>query len=388
MDNQNTKYLDSHVEEDDSIFSNIIIILIVIGALWLIFGFGKEKFTSNQSGMEMPLISNPKSVVSPDGMMGVNSNKDLMAELTNASPQYTRNPSVLSKAQQRIESDNPADMTPDVRSLVEMNAISQADSKGMSCNLLGINPKKLSKYKKKFYSMYKHQIECPKNCGLGPVGTRDCYFDRLGMKKCGMDGDDKSCGGIFTTQYNNPDVFALGYLALDNNNSRPCATCTFKSSGNNLNRSDIAEDVSVFDNTPLKEGFDMIEGFKVYDNKNAQMESYDNLPESTKVADEKRMFQKNYTNANVSNFVDFENNVYQNSIGETQVDKLAEIRSGACASGTCGLQSYGKSIANVYDKLLDTPAYTNRASCDPNAITGLLEDASSASGYANYNWSN
>jgi hypothetical protein len=87
-------------------------------------------------------------------------------------------------------------------------------------------------------------------------------------------------------------------------------------------------------------------------------------------------------NANVSNYVDFENNVMLNSTGgETQVDKLAEIRT--CVSGTCGLSSYGKSIANVYDKLLDTPAYTNRASCDPNAITGVLEDASMSSGYAN-----
>ncbi len=386
MDIQNMKYLDSTQEEKDSTFSNIIIILVVIGALWIIFGQRKEKFEDNQNGMEMPLMSKNNSVVSPDGMMRQVSNSDLMAEISDATSQYDRNASVLSKAQRKAESQIPADMTPDVRSLKAMNAISQADSKGMSCNMLGINPNKLSKYKKKFYSMYKHQVECPKNCGLGPVGTRDCYFDRLGMKKCGMDEDDASCGGIFTTKYNNPDVFALGYLALDNNNERPCVTCTTKPSYNNLNRADIAEDVSVFDNTPLKEGFDMIEGFN-NTSKNLK-ESYDNLPESTKKADSKRLDQKNYTNANVSNFVDFENNVYLNSIGETPVDKMAEIRTSQCASGTCGLQSYGKSIANVYDKLLDTPAYTNRASCDPNAITGLLEDASYASGYANYNWSN
>jgi hypothetical protein len=67
--------------------------------------------------------------------------------------------------------------------------------------------------------------------------------------------------------------------------------------------------------------------------------------------------------------------------GETQVDKLAEIRT--CVSGTCGLSSYGQNIASVYNKLLETPAYTNRASCDPNAITGILEDATMSSGYAN-----
>ena len=111
-------------------------------------------------------------------------------------------------------------------------------------------------------------------------------------------------------------------------------------------------------------------------------QNYDDLPASTQEADAKRLFQQNVSNANVSNYVDFENNVMLNSTGgETQVDKLAEIRT--CVSGTCGLSSYGKSIANVYDKLLDTPAYTNRASCDPNAITGVLEDASMSSGYAN-----
>ena len=67
--------------------------------------------------------------------------------------------------------------------------------------------------------------------------------------------------------------------------------------------------------------------------------------------------------------------------GETQVDKIAEIRT--CISGTCDLGSYGKSIGSVYDKLLETPAYTNRASCNPNSITGVLEDASASSGYAN-----
>jgi hypothetical protein len=380
MDIQNMRYLDSSKEDDDSTFSNIIIILVVVGALWLIFGPTKERFSDNQSGMQIPLMPTSDSVVSPTGMMGVRSNANLMAELTNASDQYDANASVLTPVQKQIEDNIPADMTPDVRSLKAMDAISQADSKGMSCNMLGINPKKLSKYKKKYYSMYKHQVECPKNCGLGPVGTRDCYFDRLGMKKCGMDGDDKACGGIFTTEYNNPDVFALGYLALDNNNKRPCVTCTLRPSGNNLNRADIAENVTVFDNTPLKEGFVNLGS--------SDSNAYDSLPAETKAADEKRMFQKNVSDANVSNYVDFENNVYLNSIGETPVDKMAEIRSGSCASGTCGLQSYGKSIANVYDKLLDTPAYTNRASCNPDSITGFLEDASYASGYANYNWSN
>ncbi len=399
-DLQNTK------SNEDSTITNIILIVIVVGALWYLFGPSRESFQDEKQN----------SSVSPDGMMGRYNPGNIMATLTNASDQYDSNASVSSNS---LENTNPANMTPDERSLVAMNEISKADSKGMSCNLLGINPEKLSSYKKKFYSLYKHQIECPKNCGLGPVGTRDCYMDRLGMKKCGMNDDDEACGGVFTTQYNNPDVFALGYLALDNNNSKPCATCTFQPSGNNLNRSDIAEDVSVFDSSPLK-GYGgstssnvlggILEGFGPTDrsgksgkkpnqqtktkskpgkksvNKKEKfgmiMENYADLPDDVKATDAKIAAQKNVTEANVSNFVDFENNVYQNSIGETPVDKMAEIRT--CVSGTCGLRSYGKSIANVYDKLLDTPAYTNRGSCDPNFINGILEDASIADNYANY----
>ena len=246
------------------------------------------------------------------------------------------------------------------------NDISQ-DNSNTSCNLLGIDSSKLSDYKKKFYSMYKHQIECPKNCGLSKVGTRDCYMDKIGMKKCGID-NDKDCQGIFTSDYNNPDVYALGYLALDQNNSKPCATCT-SDKNNNLNRSSISDNVSVFDDTPLKNYSH--EGFRNMNNIN--FDKYEYLSDDTKKIDEDRMLKKNISDANVSNYVNFENNVYQNSIGVTPVDKMAEIRT--CTSGTCGLKSYGKNINNAYDKLLNTPAYTDRNSCNPNSITGILEDA-------------
>ncbi len=395
----------SSKKSEDTI-TNIVIIVVVIAVLWYLFGHRLEFFADND--MQVEIDSKSSSVVSPDGMMGTGSNSNLMADITSAKNFIDKNASIDSTgAGSNASSDiipqenNPVFMTPADRSLVAMNQISQNDSKGTGCNLLGINPSKLSNYKKKFYSMYKHQIECPKNCGLSKVGTRDCYMDRLGMKKCGMDSDDSACGGVFTYDYNNPDVFALGYLALDNNNARPCATCTFKPSGNNLNRSSIAEDVTVFDSAPLppynpmgnmantapetasevKEGF---RSMRSLSKENFRMikENYEDLPEATKQADAQRMSQQNVSNANVSNYVDFENNVYLNSTsGETQVDKLAELRT--CKSGTCGLSSYGKSIANVYDKLLDTPAYTNRASCNPNYITGVLEDASMSSDFAN-----
>lgn len=373
-------------KKDNSTFLNIIIILAILFVIW--FFINKNNKDTFDDVMEQEM--NVKNLVSNNGMMRPAASSNLMAELSNSKQFSDSYESILTPRQEVADSTNTSLMTPDERSLAAMNKISQVDSKETSCNLLGINPSKLSNYKKKFYSMYKHQIECPKNCNLSTYGDQDCYMNQLGMKKCGMNADDSACGGIFTYDYNNPDVFALGYLAVDNNNAKPCVTCTFDKSGNLLNRSSIAEDVTVFNNSPLppynplSPKSEMIEGFSNMRKEGFRMleQNYEDLPASTQEADAKRLFQQNVSNANVSNYVDFENNVMLNSTGgETQVDKLAEIRT--CVSGTCGLSSYGKSIANVYDKLLDTPAYTNRASCDPNAITGILEDASMSSGYAN-----
>lgn len=376
--------------KNEDILVNIIIVIIIIALIWFFFGPSKESFNEDSDSYDS------------GSMMSSYKPGNLEPDLTNTSPQYNSYKSIDNKA------INSSDMTltPDEISLIDMNKISQQDAKPMSCNLLGINPNKLSNYKKKFYSLYKHQIECPKNCQM----------NKLGMKKCGLDGDDTDCGGLFTTDYNNPDVFALSYLAVDKNNSKPCVTCTKDAPINNLNRSDIAEDVSVFDNSPLpgynpktsssnrSEDFNVLED-SVIQVKNGirnlmegltndsdtkenfqnlmqgMIENYEDLPEDVKQADANRKNQKNVSNANVSNFVDFENNVYQNSIGETSVDKMAEIRT--CKSGTCGLRSYGKSIANAFDKLLDTPAYVNRNSCNPNFINGVLEDAAYADNYQN-----
>ncbi len=391
-----------------SIFLNVIIILVVIAIIWYFCGCNSETFSVSTN-------ENTTSVVSPDGMMGVNSGKNLMAELTDTKSYTDANSSVLDKAQQILDKINPTLMTPDDRSLYEMNKVARKNSKGTGCNLLGIDPSKLSSYKKKFYNMYKHQVQCPSNCNLSATGNQDCYMSKLGMKKCGLDAGDDNCGGIFTSNYNNPDVFALGYLALDNNNAKPCVTCTFKPSGNNLDRSDINTDVSVFNSTPLppfnpedpteysgsnsnskstKEGFAACPYYTGKPSKAQQIaaqakesfkmikENYEDLSPETKAADESRLFKQNVSNANVSNYVDFENNTMLNSTsGETQVDKLAEMRT--CVSGTCGLTSYGKNIGSVFDKLLETPAYTNRASCDPNMITGVLENSAMASYYGN-----
>ena len=109
--------------------------------------------------------------------------------------------------------------------------------------------------------------------------------------------------------------------------------------------------------------------------------SYNSLSNDVKTADEARLKKMNQIDANVSNYVNFENNVYQDSIGDNAADKIAEIRS--CTNGTCGLKSYGSSIANAYDKLTGNTSYTSRKNCNPYELTGILEDSANTDMYAN-----
>jgi hypothetical protein len=103
--------------------------------------------------------------------------------------------------------------------------------------------------------------------------------------------------------------------------------------------------------------------------------SYNKLSKDIQAMDNDVHNQQQITQANISNFVNFENNVYQNSIGETQVDKMAEIRTNV---GTCGLSEYGTTIAQVYDNLLSTVSgeTLNNSNPDPSTITGILDDLS------------
>jgi hypothetical protein len=214
--------------------------------------------------------------------------------------------------------------------------------------MLGVNTANMNEYKKKFYSMYAHQIECPSKCKLQSNGmSKGCGMG----SKCGLSGD---CSNI-NTDTSIPDTFALNFLALSNANKKPCVTCNFKQNQTNpLNREWME---------------------KAYP-------SYDGLPEDVKLADEARLKKMNQIDANVSNYVNFENNVYQNSIGDSAPDKINEIRSCQDANGTCSLKDYGSSIANVYDKLMANPSYTSRNSCNPYQLTGILEDSAPTDMYA------
>ena len=243
--------------------------------------------------------------------------------------------------------------TPDVRSLKAMNNVAFNDDKKISCNLLGVDSENMDNYKKKFYSMYAHQIECPAKCGLKANGTsKGCAMG----SKCGFcSGSGCGCGcGNVNSDTSIPDTFALNYLALDNANKKSCVTCNFKPNGNSLNREWMEKDNL----------------------------SYNELSEDVKVADEARLRKMRKSDANVSNYVNWENNVYQNSIGESAPDRINEIRTCQDANGTCSLKNYGSSIATAYDKLTANPAYTSRNDCNPYQLTGILEDSASSDMYA------
>ena len=233
--------------------------------------------------------------------------------------------------------------TPDVRSIDAMNKVGIIDAEPANCNLLGVNSANMNNYKKNFYNMYSHQIECPKMCGVKKNG-----FNKCGLGSgCGIGKDCENVDGPDAI----PDVYALNHLALHNNNKKACVTCNYKPLKNKLNREYL------------------------------ENPSYDGLSNDVKIADQQRLDKMKITDANVSNYVNFENNVYLDSIGETQVDKIAEMRS--CNNGTCDFGAFGDTIAQTYDKLLSNPAYANRNSCAPYQLSGILEDSMYTDEYAN-----
>lgn len=207
-----------------------------------------------------------------------------------------------------------------------------------SCNMSKMQKELVSDYKKKYFNMYKHQIECPKECGLNNKGYNPMQGScQLGdMKRCNL-SENNDCEGIVTSDYNNPDVFSLGFLALDNNNKKSCVTCT-----SNDNRQ-TANMISP-----------------------SQVNNEDNDVEVNR----RRLDNRN-------KFADFNNYIEQNGVMETSVDKLAEIRT--CTNGTCGLESFGRKVSDVYDNLLSSTYTTNKKNCNPGMISGVLEDASMTS---------
>ena len=349
----------SVVDDENRFWDYFIIIAIVSVTIYFLFFKKSEGFGGLLNLNPLPTLSQiPKdaknvkvenSDKSGKIIQKINQIDKALSDNNNTSATATSQYAMtLGQNPNETETGKAQDITAD-GSVGWMNQIGFIDGEPVACNMLGVNSANMDEYKKKFYSMYAHQIECPAKCGMLSNGmSKGCGMG----SKCGM---SKNCSNVTGTGTSNPDTFALGYLALDNVNKKPCVTCNFKPRQTNpLNRSWMERDYP----------------------------SYDGLPEDVKMADEARLKKMNLIDANVSNYVNFENNVYQDSVGESAPDKINEMRTCVDANGTCSLKDYGTSIANAYDKLTANPAYTSRNNCNPYQLTGILEDASSTDLYA------
>lgn len=217
-----------------------------------------------------------------------------------------------------------------------------ASDEQVSCNMLNMDPRKLSEYQKNFYDMYKHQVECPKNC----------YLSQQYPKKCGLK-DGSNCGGVVTSTYNNPDTNALAYMNMDKLNSKQCVTCTEKP-GNLQNYRSL----KLLENN--------LEG------RIPAQDSEDAMRQKIEETNQEKVNELRYENRN--KFADFRDKVDRNGVAHTQVDKIAELRASENPS-TCGLANFGQSIRTVYDNLLSTPYTNNKNYCNSHPITGYLSTA-------------
>ena len=76
---------------------------------------------------------------------------------------------------------------------------------------------------------------------------------------------------------------------------------------------------------------------------------------------------------------DFNDYIERNGVMETSVDKIAEIRTSN--TGTCGLNSYGKKVSDVYDNLLSTTYSEEKNKCVYGPVEGI-NDSNSNDTYA------
>jgi hypothetical protein len=300
----------------------------------------KESDLSNQNNMISPNMN-----VSNMNSSNMNVSSNMNSSNMNVSNMNSSNMNVsnMNSSNMNVSNMNSSNMNVSNNPVNNLTNNDNVDISGFlngdqSCNMSKMQKELVSDYKKKYFNMYKHQIECPKECGLNNKGYNpmqgSCQLSN--MKRCNL-SENNDCEGIVTSDYNNPDVFSLGFLALDNNNNKSCVTCT-----SNDNRQ----------------------------TKNMKSPSQVNNEDNDVEVNRRRLDNRN-------KFADFNNYIEQNGVMETSVDKLAEIRT--CTNGTCGLESFGRKVSDVYDNLLSTTYTTNKKNCNSGMISGVLEDASMTS---------
>jgi hypothetical protein len=244
-------------------------------------------------------------------------------------PQYTRD-NMENFANLEDDNNMPKmkNMNNNVNKLSSPENLSGFVNGDISCNMDKQQKELVDDYKNKYFRMYRHQIECPKECQL----------HRLNLKKCNL-SENNDCQDIFTNDYNNPDVFTLSNLALDKNNRRECVTCT--ANDNRQTRDMMVPDSNVNEEDEVK-------------------------------INERRLNNRN-------KFADFNDYIDRNGVMETSVDKIAELRTSN--TGTCGLNSYGKKVSDVYDNLLSTTYSEEKNQCVYGPVEGI-NDSNSNDTYA------
>lgn len=356
--------LSSNSKKTEDTFWNIVLIGLIIYIIYVIFLKDDKKNNNkneNFNSVKNEDVNRTKKIMHKidrvDELFNQLEKKNPYPNLDDAPPYSDSNLLVQNLYEMNL---NQNQNTPDVRSLDLMNKVGMENNSDMldgekiSCNMLGINTSNMDQYKKNYYSMYAHQIECPSKCGLKANGmSKGCGMgSQCGLKMC------KKCSGLnnLNTNTSIPDTFALNYLALDNANKKSCVTCNFKPKFEDANKL----------------------------NREWMEQNYNDLPDDVKRADEERTQKKKLIDSNVSNYVNFENNTYQNSIGDTQVDKINELRACVNDNGTCKFSDYGNKISEVYDKLITNQAYSNRNNCDSYQLTGILEDSANTDSFQHF----
>ena len=205
-----------NTSNEDIICDILIVIFIVIFAYYIL----TDKFEAFSSLNSTPkLVNTNPEQIKKQVSFNLNKNEAPLDEddlLFNDQDILTSSPENIPELSYKFKSkskklSNPFDsnLTGADKSLMLMNENAQKSKKNYNCNLLGLNSDDINNFKKDYYGMYAHQIECPK----------DSYVNKSGTKKCGLDSD-KDCNGVFTTDYNNSDVFALSYMSLLNNDKK------------------------------------------------------------------------------------------------------------------------------------------------------------------------
>jgi len=405
---------------DSSNFLVIIGIAVILILIWYLIFNSSEKFDSEMELNNLKQTINPEASLLNESVVQEAMNNQVKLEYDhNMRQKYNQmiksnidqgslydnslydNESSLSTQDEQTDvykqvahlNDGISGMTADDRSIALMNTVdSNKNINDVACNLSNTLSKQdnmtVKNYKNKYYNMYAHQIECNNNGTNGKTTGcgKKCYGNGMGLKKCNP--TDMECMKSQRQLNNGPDFITLNQLALDNNNSRPCVTCL----GDKIvSRADgvqtILDQVSKMDNVSrsfMKADVLDLEKFTTNEYENEyKNETSNELNQELKEKDKELVKKKKVTFNNVNNYANFNNYIDQNGVLETSVDKLAEIRTRPNGSATCGLQSYGKNISEVYDKLVNTPYMEYKKSCNMDKITGMLDDNANTSSYQN-----